>query len=82
MPSHIHFLVGDYPAMIEANHKATDADAEFLRREGHFNFRCCSESQLPFSGLRSDVRLAKRTGNEYCPSMRQGSPRSNVQRTG
>lgn len=38
MPSHIYVLVGDYPAMIQVNHKAILADAEFLRREGPFNF--------------------------------------------
>ncbi|MDB4533938.1 tetratricopeptide repeat protein [Vicingaceae bacterium] len=38
MPSHIYVLVGDYPKMIDANKKAIEADTEFLRREGPFNF--------------------------------------------
>ncbi len=38
MPSHIDVLVGAYDRVIETNRKAIVADAEFLRREGAYNF--------------------------------------------
>ncbi len=38
MPSHIDVLLGDYARVIEANRKAIEADAEFVRREGANNF--------------------------------------------
>jgi tetratricopeptide (TPR) repeat protein len=38
MPTHIDVLVGDYPAVIDSNQRAIDADKKFLRREGPNNF--------------------------------------------
>lgn len=38
MPSHIDVLLGNYDAANEANQKAIAADAEFLKREGPYNF--------------------------------------------
>ena len=38
MPSHIDVLLGNYARVIEANRKAIEADAEFVRREGANNF--------------------------------------------
>ncbi len=38
MPSHIDVLLGDYENVIAANRDAIEVDAEFLRREGPYNF--------------------------------------------
>src|SRR5690606_4144048 len=38
MPSHIDVRIGDYAAVIAANQRAIEADAEFLDREGPYNF--------------------------------------------
>lgn len=38
MPSHIDVLVGDYESVIKSNQAAIEADKEFLRREGPYNF--------------------------------------------
>jgi tetratricopeptide (TPR) repeat protein len=38
MPSHIDVLVGDYDAANKANQRAIEADKEFLKREGAYNF--------------------------------------------
>jgi len=38
MPSHIYVQVGDYASTIDSNLRAIEADREFLKREGPYNF--------------------------------------------